>query len=90
MKPKIIKALGLMSGTSIDGIDAALIETDGQDHVRSLGVHGRPYTEEFRAKLRKHLGNDQGTKVPAIAAFERELTELHAVIAQELLQKLNE
>ncbi|TXG83221.1 MAG: anhydro-N-acetylmuramic acid kinase [Sphingomonadales bacterium] len=31
-------AIGLMSGTSMDGIDAALIETDGVDHVRP--VHG--------------------------------------------------
>ena len=30
---EIEKVIGLMSGTSLDGVDAALIETDGQDIV---------------------------------------------------------
>jgi anhydro-N-acetylmuramic acid kinase len=88
MKPKFYNALGLMSGTSIDGIDAALIETDGHDHVRSLGFIGRPYSADFREKLRRHLGNALGAADPKIAAFERELTEMHAEIALELLKKL--
>lgn len=31
---KIYRAIGLMSGTSLDGVDAAIIQTDGQDIVR--------------------------------------------------------
>ncbi len=31
MENKIYKALGLMSGTSLDGVDAAVLETDGED-----------------------------------------------------------
>lgn len=76
-----------MSGTSIDGIDAALIESDGHDHVRVLGFLGHPYPAAFREKLRKHLGNAHGTANPEIASFERELTELHAEIALELMAK---
>jgi anhydro-N-acetylmuramic acid kinase len=90
MKPKVFKALGLMSGTSIDGIDAALIETDGYDHVRPLGFLGKPYNPDFREKLRHHLGNARGNADPAVAAFARELTEAHADIALKLLQKLGE
>jgi anhydro-N-acetylmuramic acid kinase len=90
MKPKIYKALGLMSGTSIDGIDAALIETDGHDHVRPLGYAGRHYSAYFRETLRRHLGNAKGSADPEVAAFERELTERHADIAIELLEKLGE
>lgn len=32
-------AIGLMSGTSLDGIDAALIETDGERAVRRVAFH---------------------------------------------------
>jgi anhydro-N-acetylmuramic acid kinase len=88
MKHKLYKALGLMSGTSIDGIDAALIETDGYNHVRPLGFLGKPYTAGFREKLRRHLGNALGAADPEVAAFERELTEMHAEIVQELLASL--
>ena len=28
--------IGLMSGTSVDAVDAALIETDGEGHVRGI------------------------------------------------------
>jgi anhydro-N-acetylmuramic acid kinase len=50
-----IKAIGLMSGTSLDGVDVALIETDGE-RVMALGPTGyRAYTEEERALLRQAL-----------------------------------
>jgi anhydro-N-acetylmuramic acid kinase len=88
MKHKLYRALGLMSGTSFDGIDAALIETDGYSHVRPLGFFGKPYTSDFRRKLRAHLGNSQGAADPEVAAFERELTEMHAKIVFALLRIL--
>jgi anhydro-N-acetylmuramic acid kinase len=90
MKPKLYKAIGLMSGTSIDGIDAALIETDGHNHVRPLGFRANPYSAGFREKLRGHLGNELGTADEAVAAFERELTGMHAEIVVRLLKELGE
>ena len=90
MKPKLYRALGLMSGTSIDGIDAALIETDGHTTIRSLGFLGESYTAAFREKLRRHLGNARGEADPEVAAFARELTELHAEIALKLLKQTGE
>ena len=34
---KIINALGLMSGTSMDGIDASLIRSDGEKNIDIIG-----------------------------------------------------
>ncbi|WP_319531631.1 hypothetical protein [uncultured Cohaesibacter sp.] len=40
---KSILAVGLMSGTSCDGVDAALIESDGEGAVRPIASVFRPY-----------------------------------------------
>lgn len=65
-------ALGLMSGTSMDGVDAALIETDGETIAAFLRGAVRPYGAEDRAALRAGLGlwpEDSG--VPAVEALTR-------------------
>ena len=76
MKPKLYHSLGLDErGTSIDGIDAALIETDGHNRVQALGFIGYPYSNLFREKLRLHLAAMLKARLIGKSPnFERELT----------------
>ena len=48
---KVMRALGLMSGTSLDGIDVALLDTDGRNHV----VRGPSMTVPYDAEMRQML-----------------------------------
>ncbi|MGC2414514.1 MAG: anhydro-N-acetylmuramic acid kinase, partial [Stellaceae bacterium] len=68
-------ALGLMSGTSLDGIDVAALATDGRRRVDPGPALTLSYPHAFRERLRNVLG---GTAPSAeIAAVEAELTRLH-------------
>lgn len=73
-------AVGLMSGTSMDGIDAALIRTDGVSAVEPIAELDRPYDSEFRARLREVVGAPGPHD--AVAA---ELTARHVEIVRDLL-----
>src|SRR3989339_1614077 len=83
---KIYTAVGLMSGTSMDGIDVALIRTDGQNVIEfgpSLTV---AYEEAFKNALRRVLG-PAGRTAPGAADVERQLTLMHADAVQVLLSR---
>src|SRR6056297_1340175 len=68
-------ALGAMSGTSLDGVDAAMIETDGEA-IHGFGRTGyRPYSEAERAVLRAALGKWAGPETEAAA---RVIEDAHA------------
>lgn len=62
-----IWALGAMSGTSLDGVDAALLYTDGE-RIEEFGASAyRPYADVERAVLKSALGKSSGAPVRAAA-----------------------
>lgn len=67
--------VGLMSGTSLDGVDAALVRFEGPTHAALLDFITRPYDEAERREL--HAALDPGARADA-ATFAR----LHVRIAE--------
>jgi len=78
--------VGLMSGTSMDGIDAALLRTDGRDSVEAVDFVTIPYEDGFRTRLRGCLGKSDVSGGP-VAEVERDLTDAHAEAVRRLLEK---
>lgn len=82
-------AIGLMSGTSRDGIDAALIETDGEGVVRPIAFHAKSYHDGLRIRLAeacaRAMAMDAPGFEPLLHAVEEELTELHVEAVADLL-----
>lgn len=67
----------------MDGIDVALLETDGETVQRRGPSAAFPYSEEFRALLRQAVADAvgltyRGERIGCLAEAERRLTELHA------------
>ena len=53
---KIYTALGLMSGTSLDGIDASIIRSDGQSQYKSILDKYYKYSPEIPEMINKIKG----------------------------------
>jgi anhydro-N-acetylmuramic acid kinase len=84
-----IWALGAMSGTSLDGVDAALVRTDGVTISEFGASHYRAYTEAEQTMLRAALGKWPGddlddaaavvleAHIEALSGFEADVVGFH-------------
>ncbi len=73
-------ALGLMSGTSLDGIDVACLASDGEGRIEPGPWASYPYDAGLRELVRSVLGGKG-----EVAAAERELTMAHAAAVERFL-----
>jgi anhydro-N-acetylmuramic acid kinase len=81
------RAIGLMSGTSMDGVDVAAIETDGETVAwtgRSMTV---PYDPVLRARLDRAVRAPEGPGHD-LAGLERDLSDAHAAAVEAFLPAL--
>ena len=92
MAGQVLTALGLMSGTSCDGVDAAVLSTDGET-IASVGPsYYRPYSDYERDKLKRSLKTARfwpaHTAIPEdIATVERMITAAHIEAVKTLIEK---
>lgn len=82
MTQALTRIIGLMSGTSLDGIDAAFIETDGEARVVAGPWLTLPYDRDLRDALRGVLGGKGAT-----ADVEQRLTQAHAEAVKRLIAR---
>ncbi len=81
-----VLVIGLMSGTSLDGIDAALIRTDGAHQVEPIDALTIDYPKELRTRLREVI-TEQQFDVSHVMSLEKEVTLAHAEAVKALLSQ---
>ncbi|HSI43736.1 MAG TPA: anhydro-N-acetylmuramic acid kinase [Methylotenera sp.] len=81
--------IGLMSGTSLDGVDAALVEFSNSDSkLKTLETHFLPYPAELRITILK-LQHPTENELETTALLSNTLTQLYADAVKQLLAKAN-
>lgn len=83
-------AIGLMSGTSMDGIDIAALETDGEGRVRRGPGGFMPYEAAFRRRIEAALDDaktieERSERPGSLASLEHEITLRHGEAVKRFL-----
>jgi len=71
-----LMAIGLMSGTSADGVDAALLRIlpGARAQAETLGFHAAPYPRDLRERLLR-AGGEAGALTGEICSLHRAVGE---------------
>jgi anhydro-N-acetylmuramic acid kinase len=77
-------AIGAISGTSMDGVDVALIRSDGEARLEAGPGATYPYPVEVAAELRAVVA-DPARAAGVIAALEAAVTDAHAAAVARFL-----
>ena len=80
---QFLAVIGLMSGTSVDGIDAALVFTDGEHLKRSEHAITMPYSSATRDAIFEALEEKNSDR----ATLDKMIAEDHAKVAEVLIKQ---
>ncbi len=81
-------AIGVMSGTSMDGIDVALIRSDGETRVEAGPGATFPYPESLAHALRAVAASATEAEKPQ-GELEREVTDAHVAAVEAFLERFS-
>ncbi len=79
-------AIGVMSGTSMDGIDVALIRSDGETRVEAGPRTTFPYPEPLGHALRAVAASASEAEKPQVE-LERQVTDAHIAAVETFLER---
>jgi anhydro-N-acetylmuramic acid kinase len=87
---KIYSVLGLMSGTSMDGVDASIIQSDGNTNYKAILDKYFQYNEGIFQKLTNlrdkiNSSKDLDKMSVEILSLEKEITIFHAEISKKII-----
>ena len=77
MQQSSIKAIGVISGTSMDGIDVSIVETDGDMTVKPGAGGTYPYPEELRKRLLDLIAEPARAQSEPLEDLDRAVTDAH-------------
>ncbi len=91
---KTLIAVGLMSGTSMDGIDASIIRSNGEENIDIIGNLYLKYDSELKSSLQQFCKkilsrNDLKDNLDQYNILEREITIKHAKLVNQICKKFN-
>ena len=75
---ELVSAIGAISGTSMDGIDVALVATDGADAVNPGPGRTYPYVPDLRRALLELVADPARAEHDALGELEEAVTDAHA------------
>ena len=89
---KIYTSLGLMSGTSMDGVDASIIKSNGEDKYEVIfnqyfKYDDKIYEELVNIRSKINSSKDLVLKSIALADIERKITLFHASVSKKIIDE---
>ncbi len=87
-KGELETAIGVISGTSMDGIDVALIESDGETQLKTGPSATFPYPPEVAQRLRAVVADLSEAQAPQLE-LERLVTDAHVAAVEAFLKRFS-